>query len=51
MMRLRFALPLVALVVSCATTSGRSPGGEPADGTALLARMQFWVEKDRLIVT
>jgi hypothetical protein len=39
MMRLQSVLPLLALVVSCATTSRRSSGGEPADGTALLARM------------
>jgi hypothetical protein len=38
-MRSRIVVSLLVLVASCATSSNRAPGGEPADGRALLARM------------
>jgi hypothetical protein len=38
-MRSRIVLFLFAFVASCATASGRTDTGEPADGKALLARM------------
>jgi hypothetical protein len=38
-MRSRIVLSLLALVASCATTSGRTDSSTPADGRALLARM------------
>ena len=38
-MRSRIVLSLLALVTSCASASGRTDTGDPADGRALLARM------------